>query len=92
MFVKLSLVVSEISCIIRSKSKTFEVIRMRKLGKLLFQRVVLVALFILLQLAVMLVTSCVIPVLVLVFFVWLVKVIIGVDIEFPGKKTKTLEP
>ena len=45
LFVKLSLVVSEISCIIRSKSKTFEVIRMRKLGKLLFQRVVLVALF-----------------------------------------------
>lgn len=43
-------------------------------------------------LAVMLVTSCVIPVLVLAFFVWLVKVIIGVDIEFPGKKTKTLEP
>lgn len=43
-------------------------------------------------LAVMLVTSCVIPILVLVFFVWLVKVIIGVDIEFPGKKTKTLNP
>lgn len=46
--------------------------------------------------AVMIVTSCVIPVFVLVFFVWLVKVILGVDIDFrppmrkrrPGGKTK----
>lgn len=32
-------------------------------------------------LAVMLVTSCVIPILVLVFFVWFVKILLGVDIE-----------
>lgn len=32
-------------------------------------------------LAVMIVTSCVIPILVLLFFVWLVKVILGVDID-----------
>ena len=30
--------------------------------------------------AVMLVTSCVIPILVLVFFVWIVRVILGVDL------------
>ena len=34
-------------------------------------------------LAVLLVTSCVIPVLVLFFFVWLVKIILGVDIPTP---------
>lgn len=35
-------------------------------------------------LAVLLVTSCVIPILVLVFFVWLVKIILGVEIHAPG--------
>ena len=34
-------------------------------------------------LAVLLVTSCVIPILVLVFFVWLVKIILGVEIHAP---------
>lgn len=34
-------------------------------------------------LAVMLVTSCVIPILVLVFFVWFVKLLVGVDLELP---------
>ena len=34
-------------------------------------------------LAVMLVTSCVIPILVLVFFVWCVKLLVGVDLELP---------
>lgn len=33
--------------------------------------------------AVMLVTSCLIPILVLLFFVWLVKIIIGIDINIP---------
>ena len=36
-------------------------------------------------LAVLLVTSCVIPVLVLFFFVWLVKIILGVDIPTPKR-------
>ncbi len=36
-------------------------------------------------LAVLLVTSCVIPVLVLVFFVWLVKIILGVEIQPPKR-------
>ena len=34
-------------------------------------------------LAVMLVTSCIIPILVLVFFLWLAKLILGVDIDLP---------
>lgn len=34
-------------------------------------------------LAVMIVTSCIIPVLVLVFFLWLVKMILGVNIDVP---------
>jgi len=34
-------------------------------------------------LAVMIVTSCVIPILVLVFFLWLVKIILGVDVGAP---------
>lgn len=37
-------------------------------------------------LAVMLVTSCLIPILVLVFFVWLVKLILGVDLDLHGPK------
>lgn len=37
-------------------------------------------------LAVMLVTSCLIPILVLVFFVWLVKMLLGVDLDFHGAK------
>jgi len=36
-------------------------------------------------LAVLLVTSCVIPILVLVFFVWLVKIILGVEIPAPKR-------
>lgn len=40
--------------------------------------------------AVMLVTSCVIPILVLLFFVWLVKLVLGVNITLPqiGKRRK----
>ena len=40
--------------------------------------------------AVMLVTSCVIPILVLLFFVWLLKLVLGVNITLPqiGKKKK----
>ncbi len=34
-------------------------------------------------LAMMIVTSCVIPILVLVFFLWLVKIILGVDVSTP---------
>ena len=34
-------------------------------------------------LAVMIVTSCIIPVLVLVFFLWLVKMVLGVNIDVP---------
>lgn len=33
--------------------------------------------------AVMLVTSCVIPILVLVFFLWIVKLVLGIDIRLP---------
>lgn len=36
-------------------------------------------------LAVMIVTSCVIPVVVLLFFFWLVKIFLGVDIQIPGR-------
>lgn len=36
-------------------------------------------------LAILLVTSCVIPVLVLVFFVWLVKIVLGVEIPAPRR-------
>ena len=43
--------------------------------------------------AVMLVTSCVIPILVLLFFVWLVKLVLGVNITLPqiGKKRRKRE-
>lgn len=34
-------------------------------------------------LAVMIVTSCVIPILVLVFFLWLIRIILGIDIDLP---------
>ena len=34
-------------------------------------------------LAMMIVTSCIIPILVLVFFLWLVKVILGIDVSAP---------
>ena len=34
-------------------------------------------------LAVMIVTSCIIPLLVLLFFLWLVKLILGVNVELP---------
>ena len=33
--------------------------------------------------AILLITSCVIPILVLVFFVWIVKMIFGVNIQYP---------
>ena len=36
-------------------------------------------------LAVMLVTSCLIPILVILFFLWLVKLITGVSIQLPGR-------
>lgn len=36
-------------------------------------------------LAVMLVTSCVIPVLVLVFFVWIIKMVLNVDVSWPRR-------
>ncbi|MBQ3301389.1 MAG: hypothetical protein IJH04_04515 [Eggerthellaceae bacterium] len=39
-------------------------------------------------LAVMIVTSCVIPLLVLVFFLWLIKVILGVNVDVPMGKLK----
>lgn len=35
-------------------------------------------------LAILLVTSCLIPILVLVFFVWLVKMLLGLNIDIPG--------
>ena len=43
--------------------------------------------------AILIVTSCIIPILVLVFFVWLIKVLTGIDIQLPpmhkpGKKEK----
>ncbi|SHK86424.1 hypothetical protein [Hespellia stercorisuis] len=37
-------------------------------------------------LAVMIVTSCVIPILVLMFFVWLIKIFIGIDLSLPNPK------
>lgn len=37
-------------------------------------------------LAVMLVTSCVIPILVIFFFIWLIKIILGVDLTYERKK------
>lgn len=38
--------------------------------------------------AIMLVTTCAIPILVLFFFIWLVKVILGVDVELPKSRKK----
>lgn len=40
------------------------------------------------SLAVMIVTSCVIPVLVLVFFIWLLKILTGVNISIPAKEPR----
>lgn len=37
-------------------------------------------------LAVMIVTSCVIPILVLLFFVWIIKILLGVNINLPMKR------
>ena len=37
-------------------------------------------------LAVLLVTSCVIPILVLAFFVWITKLILGINLDLPRKK------
>ena len=39
--------------------------------------------------AVMIITSCVIPILVLVFFVWITKMILEVDIQIPAIRLKT---
>ncbi|MDD3338275.1 MAG: hypothetical protein PHS82_05385 [Lachnospiraceae bacterium] len=36
--------------------------------------------------AVMIVTSCLIPILVLFFFIWLVKIVLGLNVELPRKK------
>lgn len=36
-------------------------------------------------LAVMIVTSCVIPILVIVFFVWVIKAVLGIDVNLPKK-------
>lgn len=36
--------------------------------------------------AVLIITSCVIPILVLVFFVWIVKIIFGINIKIPNNK------
>lgn len=46
----------------------------------------------LVALAVMLVTSCLIPVLVLVFFVWLVKLFLGVDLPAPRLPARAKSP
>jgi hypothetical protein len=37
-------------------------------------------------LAVMIVTSCVIPIVVLLFFAWLLRTILGVDLELPRRR------
>jgi len=42
-------------------------------------------------LAVMIVTSCVIPVLVILFFVWLVKMVLNIKISIPAKKLTLLD-
>lgn len=39
-------------------------------------------------LAVMIITSCVIPIVVLVFFVWLIKMVLGVDVNLPKREVK----
>ena len=39
-------------------------------------------------LAVMIVTSCVIPVLVLLFFIWLMRTILGIDIDIPKRRPR----
>lgn len=39
-------------------------------------------------LAVMIVTSCVIPIVVIIFFIWLVKNILGMNISIPVKKPR----
>ena len=41
-------------------------------------------------LAVMIVTSCIIPILVLLFFVWLARIILGINIELPPVTPATL--
>ena len=38
-------------------------------------------------LAVLIVTSCVIPIIVLVFFVWLIKMVLGINVNLPMKKS-----
>lgn len=44
------------------------------------------------SLAVMIVTSCIIPILVLVFFIWLVKILTGIEITVPGPRRKKNSP
>ena len=39
-------------------------------------------------LAILLVTSCLIPLLVLIFFVWLVKMLLGLNIDIPTSVRK----
>lgn len=39
-------------------------------------------------LAVMIITSCVIPIVVLIFFVWLIKMVLGVDVTLPKREVK----
>lgn len=39
-------------------------------------------------LAVMIITSCVIPIVVLIFFVWLIKMVLGVDVSLPKREMK----
>ncbi|MBP3892751.1 MAG: hypothetical protein J6D34_01780 [Atopobiaceae bacterium] len=39
-------------------------------------------------LAVMIVTSCIIPILVLVFFLWLAKLVLGIDIDLPMRRRR----
>ena len=39
-------------------------------------------------LAILLVTSCLIPILVLIFFVWLVKMLLGLNIDIPTSVRK----
>lgn len=38
------------------------------------------------SLAVMIVTACIIPILVLLFFIWLIKILTGIDIQLPMKR------
>lgn len=43
------------------------------------------------SLAIMIVTSCIIPVLVLLFFIWLIKILTGIVIPIPGNSRKHIK-